>query len=259
MCEGGRGGACQGVHICTSAIHGRLCWYECTVQGGRAGSDLDVVQVAQAVQALGAGEILLNCIDNDGQNAGYDLPLIRSVRIAVTIPVIASSGAGSADHFAEVFESTPAEAALAASIFHRNQARWGRAERDGGARRDGTQWDEARGETGHGARRGTGWHAARGTGWGGTGGGWRVGWLCRLQTLRGIGWDGASSHPARPILPQSTRRSPFLRSKRCSLLVASACVRRRAAPSIAAPAVPSAAAGGVSHRAVGISSRGCES
>jgi len=98
-----------------------LCWYECTVQGGRAGSGLDVVQVSQAVQALGAGEILLNCIDNDGQNDGYDIPLVRSVRQAVGIPVIASSGAGSAAHFDEVFKQTGVEAALAASIFHRNQ------------------------------------------------------------------------------------------------------------------------------------------
>lgn len=98
-----------------------LCWYECTVQGGRAGSDLDVVQVTTAVEALGAGEILLNCIDNDGQNAGYDLPLVASVKAAVGIPVIASSGAGKPEHFSEVFESTGVEAALAASIFHRNQ------------------------------------------------------------------------------------------------------------------------------------------
>ena len=48
----------------------RLCWYECTVQGGRKGSDIDVVQLAKAVETLGSGELLVNCIDCDGQNAG---------------------------------------------------------------------------------------------------------------------------------------------------------------------------------------------
>ena len=76
-----------------------LCWYECTVQGGRKGSGLDIVQLARAVEALGCGEILLNCIDNDGQNDGYDLHMTRSVHDAVGIPVIASSGAGAPRHF----------------------------------------------------------------------------------------------------------------------------------------------------------------
>ena len=97
-----------------------LCWYECTVQGGRKGSGLDVVQLATAVQALGCGELLLNCIDNDGQNDGFDVHLTRSVRQAVRIPVIASSGAGSPAHFTEVFEVAGVEAGLAASIFHKN-------------------------------------------------------------------------------------------------------------------------------------------
>ena len=97
-----------------------LCWYECTVQGGRKGSGLDVIQVSRAVEALGAGELLLNCIDNDGQNDGYDLGLTRSVRQAVGIPVIASSGAGVPRHFTEVFEACGVEAALAASILHRD-------------------------------------------------------------------------------------------------------------------------------------------
>jgi imidazole glycerol-phosphate synthase len=69
----------------------------------------------------GAGEILLNCIDKDGTNSGFDLELINAVRSAVTIPVIASSGAGSAEHFLEVFTRTNAEAALAAGIFHRRE------------------------------------------------------------------------------------------------------------------------------------------
>ncbi len=70
---------------------------------------------------LGAGEILLNCIDKDGTNSGFDIELINAVKGAVTIPVIASSGAGSAEHFREVFTETKAESALAAGIFHRRE------------------------------------------------------------------------------------------------------------------------------------------
>ncbi|KAK9766864.1 Histidine biosynthesis bifunctional protein hisB, partial [Basidiobolus ranarum] len=95
------------------------CWYQCTVKGGREGRDLDVRQLVIACEALGAGEILLNCMDKDGTNSGYDLELIGDIRSAVTIPVIASSGAGRVEHFSEVFEKTGVEAALAAGIFHR--------------------------------------------------------------------------------------------------------------------------------------------
>jgi len=99
----------------------RYCWYQCTVQGGREGRDIDVVQLAQVCELLGAGEILLNCIDRDGTNSGFDLELIAQVKKAVHIPVIASSGAGKADHFVEVFTATDADAALAAGIFHRHE------------------------------------------------------------------------------------------------------------------------------------------
>jgi glutamine amidotransferase/cyclase len=97
------------------------CWYQCTVKGGREGRDLDAVQLAASCEVLGAGEILLNCIDKDGTNSGFDFELINHVKSAVTIPVIASSGAGSAAHFVEVFQATDAEAALAAGIFHRKE------------------------------------------------------------------------------------------------------------------------------------------
>lgn len=97
------------------------CWYQCTVKGGREGRDLDAVQLAASCEALGAGEILLNCIDKDGTNSGFDFELINHVKAAVSIPVIASSGAGSAAHFVEVFQETDAEAALAAGIFHRKE------------------------------------------------------------------------------------------------------------------------------------------
>lgn len=70
---------------------------------------------------MGAGEILLNCIDKDGTNSGFDIALVRDVKSAVQIPVIASSGAGKVEHFSEVFAKTNAEAALAAGIFHRRE------------------------------------------------------------------------------------------------------------------------------------------
>jgi glutamine amidotransferase/cyclase len=97
------------------------CWYECTIRGGREGRPVDAVTLAQVCEKLGAGEILLNCIDRDGTNSGFDLELINAVKNAVSIPVIASSGAGCAEHFLEVFTSTRAESALAAGIFHRRE------------------------------------------------------------------------------------------------------------------------------------------
>ena len=97
------------------------CWYQCTIKGGREGRDLDAITLAQLCEKLGAGEILLNCIDRDGTNLGFDLELINAVSEAVTIPVIASSGAGRVEHFHEVFTRTDAESALAAGIFHRRE------------------------------------------------------------------------------------------------------------------------------------------
>ena len=99
----------------------RYCWYQCTVKGGREGRPVDAVTLARVCERLGAGEILLNCIDRDGTNSGFDLELINAVKAAVTIPVIASSGAGCAEHFEEVFTRTRAESALAAGIFHRDE------------------------------------------------------------------------------------------------------------------------------------------
>ena len=97
------------------------CWFQCTIKGGREGRDIDAVTLAKICEELGAGEILLNSIDRDGSNSGYDLELISSVKEAVSIPVIASSGAGSEEHFLEVFTHTDVESALAAGIFHRRE------------------------------------------------------------------------------------------------------------------------------------------
>lgn len=99
----------------------RYCWYQCTIRGGREGRNLDAVTLVQICEELGAGEILLNCIDRDGTNMGFDIELINAVHQAVSIPVIASSGAGRVEHFYEVFTATEAESALAAGIFHRRE------------------------------------------------------------------------------------------------------------------------------------------
>ncbi|TIB88945.1 imidazole glycerol phosphate synthase HisHF [Wallemia mellicola] len=96
-------------------------WYQCTVQGGRGYRDVDVIQLAKGVESLGAGEILLNSIDRDGSKRGFDIDLINLVRESVSIPVVASSGAGVAEHFAEVFDATNVEAALGAGAFHRKE------------------------------------------------------------------------------------------------------------------------------------------
>lgn len=99
----------------------QYCWYACTIHGGRTTRDFDVIQLVTAVEAMGAGEILLNCIDKDGTNSGFDLELIRSVKAVIKIPVIASSGAGNPGHFQEVFEKTNVDAALGAGMFHRGE------------------------------------------------------------------------------------------------------------------------------------------
>eukprot|EP00002_Diphylleia_rotans_P020873 TRINITY_DN4058_c0_g1_i1.p1 TRINITY_DN4058_c0_g1~~TRINITY_DN4058_c0_g1_i1.p1 ORF type:complete len:548 (-),score=117.80 TRINITY_DN4058_c0_g1_i1:77-1720(-) len=99
----------------------KYCWYQCTIKGGREGRDLGAYELVQACEAMGAGEILLNCMDMDGQNSGYDLELVSDVKSAVTIPVIASSGAGRPEHFTQVFKTADVEAALAAGIFHRRE------------------------------------------------------------------------------------------------------------------------------------------
>lgn len=106
------------------------CWWQCTVKGGREGRDIGAVEVAQAVEALGAGEVLLNCIDRDGQGTGFDIDLVRAVSENVTIPVIASSGAGAPKHFSEVFQKTKAAAGLAAGIFHRREVAIGAVKGD---------------------------------------------------------------------------------------------------------------------------------
>jgi len=91
--------------------------FEVTTHGGRVGTGIDAVDWARRATELGAGEILLNSMDADGTTAGFDLELIRLVRAAVTVPVIASGGAGALTHFAPAVDAG-ADAVLAASVFH---------------------------------------------------------------------------------------------------------------------------------------------
>jgi imidazole glycerol-phosphate synthase subunit HisF len=88
------------------------------VRSGQTDSARDAVEWAREAEARGAGEILLTSMDRDGTKAGFDCELTAAVSNAVAIPVIASGGAGSFDHFVEVFTNGRADAALAASIFH---------------------------------------------------------------------------------------------------------------------------------------------
>lgn len=99
----------------------KIWWYQCTVSGGRSSRDIDVIQLARGVERLGAGEILLNSVDRDGSGLGFDLDLVNLVKRSVGIPVVASSGAGCAGDFVELFERSGLEAALAAGIFHRGE------------------------------------------------------------------------------------------------------------------------------------------
>lgn len=86
--------------------------------GGRVDMGIDAVEWAMKAERLGAGEILLTSMDGDGTKSGYDLDLTRSISENVSIPVIASGGAGTMEHFYEAFTVGKAEAALAASLFH---------------------------------------------------------------------------------------------------------------------------------------------
>jgi cyclase len=96
--------------------------YEVTTHGGRKGTGIDAVEWARRGQELGAGEILLNSMDADGTKNGFDLEMLRDVRRAVTVPVIASGGAGAVEHFVPAV-AAGADAVLAASVFHFGELR----------------------------------------------------------------------------------------------------------------------------------------
>lgn len=88
------------------------------VAGGRINTHLDALEWAKKAEAMGAGEILLTSMDCDGTKAGYDLELTRAISESVSIPVIASGGAGKMEHFYDAFRDGKADAVLAASLFH---------------------------------------------------------------------------------------------------------------------------------------------
>ncbi|HFI0270665.1 TPA: imidazole glycerol phosphate synthase subunit HisF [Streptococcus suis] len=88
------------------------------VAGGRKDTGIDLLDWVKKVVSLGAGEILLTSMDKDGTKSGFDIEMLNAVANVVTVPIIASGGAGNSQHILEVFEQTPATGALAASIFH---------------------------------------------------------------------------------------------------------------------------------------------
>jgi cyclase len=91
--------------------------FEVTTHGGRRGTGIDAIEWARRGEELGAGEILLNSMDADGTKEGFDLEMLRAVRAVVSVPVIASGGAGAIEHFAPAV-AAGADAVLAASVFH---------------------------------------------------------------------------------------------------------------------------------------------
>lgn len=99
--------------------------WEVYINGGRIPTGLDAIEWAHEVERRGAGEILLTSMDRDGTKAGYNIELTKAVSQAVSIPVIASGGAGAREHFYEALSDGQADAALAASLFHYNELRIG--------------------------------------------------------------------------------------------------------------------------------------
>lgn len=97
------------------------CWWEVYVEGGRVPTGMDAIVWAKTVKELGAGELLPTSMDCDGMQSGYDIPLTQTMSEATDLPVIASGGAGNLEHIYEVLTAGKADAALAASIFHRSQ------------------------------------------------------------------------------------------------------------------------------------------
>jgi len=111
------GSQCIVLSVDARRAGGTASGFEVTTHGGRRGTGIDAVEWSRRGEELGVGEILLNSMDADGTQSGYDLPLVTDVRQVVTVPVIASGGAGSLDDFAPAVKAG-ADAVLAASVFH---------------------------------------------------------------------------------------------------------------------------------------------
>ncbi len=105
------------------------CWWEVYVEGGRVPTGVDAMAWAKAVKDLGAGELLPTSMDCDGTQDGYDIELTRTMSKITNLPIIASGGAGNLEHIYEVLTAGEADAALAASIFHRSQYSVGEVKR----------------------------------------------------------------------------------------------------------------------------------
>ena len=118
------GSQCIVLSVDARRAEGTASGFEVTTHGGRRGTGIDAVEWAARGQKLGVGEILLNAMDADGTKDGYDIPLIAAVRAVVSVPVIASGGAGAVEHFAPAV-SAGADAVLAASVFHFGDLRIG--------------------------------------------------------------------------------------------------------------------------------------
>ncbi|MEU8302137.1 imidazole glycerol phosphate synthase subunit HisF [Actinomadura sp. NPDC048955] len=111
------GSQCVVLSVDARRAGGTPSGFEVTTHGGRKGTGIDAVEWARRGAELGVGEILLNSMDADGTKTGFDLEMLRRVREAVTVPVIASGGAGAVEHFAPAV-AAGADAVLAASVFH---------------------------------------------------------------------------------------------------------------------------------------------
>ncbi|MDQ3046196.1 MAG: imidazole glycerol phosphate synthase subunit HisF [Bacteroidota bacterium] len=112
------GSQCVVVAIDTDFINGEWIVF---INGGKVNTGVRTIDWAKKLEVLGAGEILLTSINNDGMQNGFAIELTKSVSLAVNIPIIASGGAGKMEHFEKVFSEGLADAALAASVFHYKQ------------------------------------------------------------------------------------------------------------------------------------------
>ena len=111
------GSQCVVLSVDARRAAGTASGFEVTPHGGRKGTGIDAIEWARRGEELGVGEILLNSMDADGTKAGFDLEMLRRVRETVSVPVIASGGAGAVEHFAPAV-AAGADAVLAASVFH---------------------------------------------------------------------------------------------------------------------------------------------
>jgi cyclase len=107
----------KGQHIVTLE-DGTQAWYEVVIYGGRTPTGIDAIEWAMRSERLGAGEIMLTSMNRDGTKDGYDIPITKAISESIDLPIIASGGAGTAEHIYAGFVDGKADACLAASIFH---------------------------------------------------------------------------------------------------------------------------------------------